>query len=216
MTVSKAANPPRQRPANSLYWKRFYLAPRLRAGVWAMCAFFRFSLLGTLAVGMCFAATLEQMSLDDLIQKSTSIVRGHAVSIHTVQDGALIYTVHRFKVAERWKGATADEVEIALPGGSIGGVQQRFGGVPQMEPDREFVVFLWQGPSGRTQITGLSQGLFEVSRGSGSALVRRKPNADVVIVPKGGVVESTIIEMPLADLAALIRQVLQSKGPATP
>ena len=84
-----------------------------------------------------------------------------------------------------------------------------------MEAGREFVVFLWKGPSGRTQITGLSQGLFEVSRGSSSALVRRKPNADVVIAPKGGVVESTAIEMPLADLTALIRRVLQSGRPAT-
>jgi len=181
-----------------------------------MCAFLRFGLLFYLAAGVCLAATLEQMSLDDLIQKSTSIVRGRAVSIQAVQDGALIYTVHRFEVAERWKGASAGEVEIALPGGSVGGLQQRFGGVPQMEPGREFVVFLWQGSSGRTQITGLSQGLFEVSRGSGSAVVRRKPNADVLIAPAGGVVESTAIEMPLADLAALIRRVLQSGRPATP
>ena len=188
----------------------------MRASVWAMCAFLRFGLLFYLAAGVCLAATLEQMSLDDLIQKSTSIVRGRAVSSHTVQDGALIYTMHRFEVAERWKGAAAGEVEIALPGGSVGGVQQRFGGVPQMEAGREFVVFLWQGPSGRTQITGLSQGLFEVSRSSGSAVVRRKPNADVVIAPKGNVVENAAIEMPLADLAARIRRLLQSGRPATP
>jgi hypothetical protein len=85
-----------------------------------------------------------------------------------------------------------------------------------MEAGHEFVVFLWQGPSGRTQITGLSQGLFEVSRAFGSTVVRRRPNADVVIAPKGGVVEGTAIEMPLADLAALIRQVLQGGRPATP
>jgi hypothetical protein len=181
-----------------------------------MCAFLRIGLLFYLAAGLCLAATLEQMSLDDLIQKSTSIVRGRAVSSHTVQDGALIYTMHRFEVDERWKGASAGEVEIALPGGSIGGLHQRFGGVPQMEAGREFVVFLWRGPSGRTQITGLSQGLLEVSRGPGSAVVSRKPNADVVIAPKGGVVESNVIEMPLADLAALIRRVLQSGRPATP
>jgi hypothetical protein len=181
-----------------------------------MCVFLRLGLLVYLAAGVCLAATLEQMSLDDLIQKSTSIVRGRAVSSQAVQDGAFIFTIHRLEVAEQWKGAAADEIEIALPGGSVSGIHQRFGGVPQMEEGREFIVFLWQGPSGRTQITGLSQGLFEVSRGSGSPVVRRKPNADVVIAPKGGVVESTAIEMPMADLAALIRRVLQSGRPPTP
>ncbi len=150
------------------------------------------------------------MSLDDLIQKSTSIVQGRATSSRTIQDGALIYTLHKFEVLNRWKGEPASEVEIALPGGSVGGLQQDFGGVPQLDPGRQFVIFLWRGPSGRTQITGFSQGLFEVIRSAGGDVtVRRKPNADLMLAPGSGkVVENPAIEMPLADLVARIRQIL--------
>jgi hypothetical protein len=186
-----------------------------------MCALFRLwglsVLLCALAV-LLSAATLEQMSLDDLVQKSTSIVQGRAGSSRSIREGALFYTLHKFAVLNRWKGEPAPEVEIALPGGSIGGLQQDFGGVPQLEPGREYVVFLWKGPSGRTQITGFSQGVFEVVRGSGgSVIVRRKPNADLTLSPgTGKAVETSAIEMPLADLAARIRQMLGSGRTPTP
>jgi hypothetical protein len=180
-----------------------------------MCALFRLCGLSALLFALAAplpAATLEQMSLDDLVQKSTSIVQGRAGSSRSVQDGALIYTLHKFEVLNRWKGEAAANVEVALPGGSVGGLQQDFGGVPHLESGREYVVFLWKGPSGRTQITGFSQGLFDVVRSSaGNVIVRRKPNADLTLSPgTGKAVENAAIEMPLADLVARIRQSLAS------
>jgi hypothetical protein len=52
-------------------------------------------------------ATLEQMSLDDIIRESTAIVRGRAGDGRSVRSGALIFTVTRFEIAEQWKGHPA-------------------------------------------------------------------------------------------------------------
>jgi len=197
------------------------LARRVRDKGWAMCAPFRLRRLSVLLCALAiplYGATLEQMSLDDLIQKSTSIVQGRAGSNRSIQDGPLIYTLYKFTVVNRWKGEPGAEMEIALPGGSVGGLQQDFGGVPQLDRGREYVVFLWKGPSGRTQVTGFSQGLFEVVRTpEGKVTVRRKPNPDLTLAPgTGKAVESSVIEMPLAELVARIQRILGSGRTPSP
>ena len=175
-----------------------------------MCALPRLCLLLSLTVFVSRGATLEQMSLDELIRQSTSVVLGQVGSQRTVQEGALIYTLHRLKVLKHWKGQLFAETEIALPGGSIGSLSQRFSGVPHLETGSEFVVFLWRGPSGRTQITGLSQGLFALHRGAdGRVILRREPGTDVVLAPGSGArVQNPAVEMPLDELVSRIYRVL--------
>lgn len=167
---------------------------------------------------LCPAATLEKMSLPELIRESTAIVRGRALDQRTVRQGPLIYTLARFEVLEQWKGPQAPQVEIALPGGTMGNLSQRFGGVPQLESGREFVVFLWTGPSGRTQITGLSQGLFEVLRApDGQVRVIRQPSADLMLAPGSGTpVRNSALDLPLVDLAAQIQSSETRGSPSQP
>jgi len=171
--------------------------------------------------GLCLAvclslsgATLEEMSLDDLTLKSTSIVRGTAGESRAARVGPLIYTFTTFRVAENLKGEPVHEVEIALPGGRIGELSQHFGGVPRLEAGAEYLVFLWRGASGVTQITGLSQGLIEVETGrTGEQLAVRAPNADLVVSPgTGKAVKSTELRIPLADLTANIRGIVAAGG----
>src|SRR5579875_2721629 len=50
------------------------------------------------------SATLERLSLNDMIQKSTAIVRGTVTGSHVAQQGALIYTHYTVHVTERFKG----------------------------------------------------------------------------------------------------------------
>ena len=175
-------------------------------------------LLLVIGVAPAPGATLEQMSLDDLVEKSTAIVRARAGGHRAVQAGALIYTHTTIEVLEQWKGEPLGRSEVALPGGRVGGLSQRFGGVPELESGKEYVIFLWRGPSGRTQITGLSQGLFEVERTrNGEVLVRRKPNADLLLQPGSSVAApSAGITMPLDHLAAKIRAILQDRGAPVP
>ncbi len=90
--------------------------------------------------------------------------------------------------------------------------------MPELETGAEYVLFLWRGPSGRTQITGLSQGLFEIERReNGEILVHRKPNADLILQPGSSAsAPNTAITMPLEQLAAQIRAILQTQGTPAP
>lgn len=156
------------------------------------------------------AATLEQMSVEDLTHESTSIVRGSVGESRADQIGPLIYTFTTFRIAENLKGEATREVEIALPGGRIGDLSQRFGGVPRLEPGKEYLVFLWRGPSGLTQVTGLTQGLIEIRDATGSdRFAVREPSPDLVIAPGSGeAVKDGGLRMPVGELIARIRGLL--------
>lgn len=169
------------------------------------------ALLGIVALPSA-AATLEQMSLDDIIRESTAIVRGRAGESHGVRSGALIFTVTRFDIAEQWKGQPAAEVDIWLPGGQVGALSQTFGGVPKLSAGQDFVAFLWTGPSGHTQIIGLTQGLFSIEKRGVETLALRKASADLMLEPGSyRPVQSAAIEMPLGELKAHVESALAGK-----
>lgn len=156
------------------------------------------------------AATLEQLTLEQLARESTAVVRGRVTGEHTIQAGPLLYTVKTIEVAHWWKGEPQPTVEVALPGGRLGNQQQRFGGAPLLQPDTDYVLFLWTGPSGRTQITGFSQGVCELREGpDGSLRVMRRPSSDVVLTPDGsaasgdGAVDLTLDEFSRRVAAAV-------------
>ena len=145
-----------------------------------------FLILLSLAASHSPAATLEQLSLEALARESTAIVQGRVTGERAVQAGPLLYTLKTVSVARRWKGADSATEEVAVPGGRLGDQQQRFGGAPLLDRDTDYILFLWQGPSGRTQITGFSQGVCEVRTGPDGALrVVRRPSSDVVLAPAG-------------------------------
>lgn len=168
-----------------------------------------------IAGGLVRAATLEQLSLDEMVRQSTAIVRAKAGQSRSIRAGALIYTLVDVEVLDQWKGERVTRREIALPGGQIGGFSQHFGGVPLLTTGQEFVAFLWTGPSGRTQILGLSQGFFEVIRDArGQILIHRKPTADLMLAPESATpVPYDDIEMPLEALVAKIGSALAAGGP---
>ena len=53
------------------------------------------------------AATLELMTLEEMVQQSTAIVRARAGQSRTERSGALLYTVTQLEVLEQWKGTAA-------------------------------------------------------------------------------------------------------------
>lgn len=163
------------------------------------------------------AATLEQMSLEDLARKSTSVVRGRAGDSRGERIGPLIYTFTAFRVDETLKGEPVRQVEIAFPGGTIGDVSQRFGGVPRLEAGKDYLIFLWQGPSGRTQITGLTQGLFDIEQQPDGPVASRKPSSDVLIAPGVDVpVKNELLRLPLPEIMQRIRAILSTGGDSQP
>jgi hypothetical protein len=155
------------------------------------------------------AATLEKLSLERMIQESTAIVRGRVVSTSVGQRGSLLYTRARVQVAERWKGGTEATIEVSVPGGRSGNVRQTFTGAPNLEPGAEYLLFLWTGKSGVTQVIGFSQGVFGISLDSkGQPVAARAASAETMLDAAGRTIVDGPVRMTLSEMDKLIRATL--------
>jgi hypothetical protein len=156
------------------------------------------------------AATLQRLSLTDMIQKSTMIVRG------TIQPGssaalrgALIYTHYQLSITTAYKGTPGQALDVAVPGGVLNGMQQPVAGAPMLVPGQDYVFFLWASKSGLTQLIGLSQGLFNVSTNAqGQVTVSRGAASSLMLNSSGQPVTDTNLQMPLSQLVSKIQAVL--------
>jgi hypothetical protein len=111
------------------------------------------------------AATLERLSLDDLAQKSTDIVRARVVgSPYADLRGSSIYTHWKIQVTDRWKGSGGSAIEVLVPGGDANGLHQDVPGAPRLVQGKEYLLFLWTSKSGATYITGWGQGVFSLTQ----------------------------------------------------
>jgi hypothetical protein len=156
------------------------------------------------------AATLERLTIDEIAQQATAVVRGRVGEARAVRFGALVYTLHRFEAEEQWKGAAVAGLEVAVPGGTYEGVTYSFGGTPELKAGEEYLLFLWTGPSGRTQIVGLSQGVFRVVRRSDSVIVTRTQAENSVFAGEDGAGSSQALQTTLDQLRAQVRAALES------
>src|SRR5689334_4694696 len=90
--------------------------------------------LGLGLAGMLSATTLQQLTLDDMIQKSTAIVRARVTGSQTAYfatgHGSDIYTHFQLQVLETWKAPANDQTitDVAIPGGVVNGVRQLVAG----------------------------------------------------------------------------------------
>ena len=171
-------------------------------------------LLHTLILAYCAvalpAATLERLSLDDLITQSTTIVRGKVLNSFTATSGPVIYTHYRIQTSETLKGPARGVVEIQLPGGVANNLRQSFAGVPKFNAGDEYVFFLWTGKTGATQVLGLTQGLFSVSPGGAvDPLTTRGASHEVMLDHGSGKqVKDQTLTMHLSELRARIGSTL--------
>jgi hypothetical protein len=133
------------------------------------------------------ATTLQRLSVDNLVDKSTGIVRATAKPVTSFQRSGMIYTVYRLEVSETLKGSPVATIEVAVPGGNYQGLHQAVAGSPVVRPGIEYVVFYWTGPSGTNYIVGLGQGLFEVhTDASGEVVLKRRAMSSEVFGAQGG------------------------------
>ena len=161
-------------------------------------------------------ATLERLSFENMAQQSTSIIPGRVSDVRTIRADGIIYTLYRLEASTRWKGPQTGQLEIATIGGAHDGATQRFGGSPTLEPGKEYVAFLWQGASGRNQILGLAQGLFEVVEGAdGEPMLLREAIEDVTLVAEAGR-EIGALKLSFAELEAKIRSALAAQEASKP
>lgn len=175
-----------------------------------------------LLAGSAGAVTLEKLSLEEMIDSSTLIVRGTIGESAPSRNGQLIETEYRVKVAEILKapaGAAIGEpgtggISISLPGGAAGGLRQTLAGVPVLENGSEYVLFLWRASSGRLLLVGMSQGLLRIERVNGRATAERPAIEGTMLDRRTGrAVRDSGLGMRLPALReAVSRQVNASKG----
>ncbi len=161
-----------------------------------------------LAAASVGATTLEKLTVEQMAQKATAVVRARATASGAVQRGSMIYTAYQLQVLEVLKGALpAGVAEVYVPGGTYGRYRQSIAGSPVLAPGVEYVLFLWASPRGVVQLIGLSQGVFEIKQGAGQTLlVRGKVEAEFVD-RTGRAVEDNGVRLSLEELRAVIARV---------
>ena len=128
---------------------------------------FRILVMSAVALGIPLSATtLQKLSLDDMIQKSTAIVHAQVVSSAPAKHGSVIFTQYHLQVSEVLKASSSPISDIFVPGGTLGGAREVYAGAPVLSPKSDYVLFVWTSRSGLSQIIGLSQGLLTVTKDS--------------------------------------------------
>lgn len=156
------------------------------------------------------AATLERLSLEEMIARSTAIVRGRVTASWAAARGPMIYTHYAIRVSERWKGPETGQIEVVVPGGAAGGLRQSFSGTPKLAEGGEYVLFLWTGRNGLTHIIGLTQGVFDLERDSSGALIATRAAASGTLLDPGSgrPVRDEPLRLRLEDLTQRVRTAL--------
>jgi len=166
------------------------------------------------AAPLC-CATLQQLSLDDMIAKSTAIIRGRVSSSSCAFSGSVIYTHYSVQVSEQLKGSLPGTTDVAVPGGVVNRLRQTFDGAPVFHSGEEYVFFLWSGGSGPTQVVGLTQGLFAIAPGAAAddPVAARAPSAEVMLASGSGLpVKDAPLAMRLSQLRSRISAALAAQG----
>ena len=161
------------------------------------------------------SATLERLSLDDMITRSTTIVRGKVAASWAAYTGSVIYTHYQIQVSEQFKGTPQNSVEVMLPGGTAKGLSQSFSGSPVLQQGDEFVFFLWTSKGGITWITGLTQGLFSLSPADAGAdpMATRAASRELMLDhDTSRPVKDIALIMSLSDLRSRIAATLAAQG----
>jgi hypothetical protein len=161
----------------------------------------RYVFLLLMAVVPLSATTLEKLSIEQMSQKATAIVRGRVDGCRASYRGSTIYTTCTVRVTERWKGANAASVEVSTPGGTAQGMSQSFSGSPALTSGQEYVLFLWTGRSGMTQLIGLSQGAFDLNLSAkGEPVAQRDPVQAALLDSSGRETHDDGVEIKVGEL----------------
>lgn len=154
-------------------------------------------------------ATLRSLTLDEMACKATAIVRGRVTGSYAAAQGSTIYTHYQIQVLERWKGANGSSVDLMLPGGAASGHRESFSGIPQLSTGNEYVLFLWTGKNGITQLIGLSQGVFDVVKEpSGALLATRAVTSELMLNAAGKAIADQPFQMRLAEMSLAVSKAL--------
>jgi hypothetical protein len=158
------------------------------------------------------ATTLQKLTLEEMAQKSTGIVRAKVTGSTAVRQGTDVFTVYQFETLEAVKRQNGTPpTAVAVPGGIAGGMRQVVAGAPVLRAGREYILFLWTGRSGLAQVIGMSQGLFAVEHTTaGDIIATRGMAAERMFDGAGHAARDEVLSMPWSELRAKIIQALKA------
>src|SRR5208337_2575553 len=170
-------------------------------------------LIMSAVVAACLAplpgSTLQQLSLNDMILKSTAVVYGTAQPSYTAFRGSMIYSHYQVQVINSYKTSLVRYWDLAVPGGVVNGVRQSVAGAPVLTAGPNYFLFLWTSKTGLTQVIGLSQGVFNVTtNSSGQLIVSRGATTETMLNASGQLVTDSNIQMTMTQMANRIQNVL--------
>jgi hypothetical protein len=176
---------------------------------------FVLALVLTFCLGLLQGATLQQLSMNDLIVKSTAIVHGKVTNSYAAFSNKIIYTHYTIQVSEQFKGGNQSSIDVVVPGGSVGNLRQSFAGTPGFNVGDDYVFFLWTSRAGLTQVLGLTQGLFSVAQdGSSDPMTTRAASHEPMLDGNSGrQVKDQTLTMKLSQLRAQIAATLGTSSP---
>ena len=175
---------------------------------------FMSALVLTFCMSPLQSATLERLSLDDMVAKSTSIVRGTVTGSRAVFTGRDIHTYYAIRVSESLKGSAQGSIEVVVPGGVANNLRMSYAGAPTLNTGDEFVFFLWTSRTGATQVLGLTQGLFSLAAdGSKDPMATRRASRELMLDHSSGqpVKDETLV-MRMSELRAKIAASLKGSA----
>lgn len=168
---------------------------------------------GALVCPRSWATTLQQLSLADMISKSTAIVHAKATGSYAAVRGGDVYTYYQFQVSQTLKPAgpaiqtQGGGLQVAVPGGAAQGIRQTVPGAPNISIGADYVLFLWTSASGLTQVIGLSQGLFRMtSDPAGNAILVRPASTEPMLDAKGNAVTDQAMVFRWSDVLSQIQK----------
>jgi hypothetical protein len=127
------------------------------------------AILGAAAMA-AHGTTLLRMSLEQLSQRATLIVRAQCLSSASEWDRGEIWTETSFRVEETWRGAAAgSQIQVRLIGGRAGNFTSSVSGVPRFRPGEDVVLFLEKSARGNFTVVSWDQGTFRIARDSAAA-----------------------------------------------
>ena len=125
------------------------------------------------AGGSLSATTLVPADFAQMARESELIVRGTVVRVDGQRKGArqTIESLITLRVSDTIKGTTVDETTFRVPGGKVGPYRRVMVGAPQFSTGDEVILFLKGSPPAIAMPYGLSQGVYRVSRITGTPVV---------------------------------------------
>ena len=161
------------------------------------------------------ATTMLRLDVPELSQNSDAVVHGTVRRVESRWSGdrRRILTDVEIQVTESLKGQPGSTVLVIQPGGKMGDIGQMVHGTASFVPGEEVVVFLERKGASAFQLSGMSQGKYQVRRAADNptALAVPEDTQHVLLLDPDTRQASTTARktLTLQELKAAIRTALQ-------